>query len=418
MLDTAKGMRDISGNEMQVRREIIDKMQKLFQQYGYEELETPIVEKLDVLTYKYDSDAEILKEIYKLKDQAERELCLRYDHTVPLCRFIGMNPTIKLPYKRFAIGKVYRDGPIKLGRTREFIQCDFDIIGSNSVNCEIEIISMFERFFKQAKLDIKIEINNIKFLKKIIEYLDIDESLSEKLIAVIDKIKKQPRAELEKELNKLGIEQSKINEIFENISLPQEQMLEFFEDKFDDLQKDVEDIRLVLKEFDCLEFNLGLARGLSYYTGIVFEVFAKDSEFKSSLGSGGRYDKLIGDYLDGKKEFCAVGGSFGLEPIMTQIKQEEEKSKTKLYLIPIRNFEKCRKIAEQFRDAGINTAIDLTNRSVGKNMDYANAKKIEYVIVVGDKEIESGKFQLKNMFSGRVQEVTIKEAIELLNSSE
>lgn len=414
MLETAKGMRDISGNEMRIRREIIDKMYKLFQTYGYEELETPIVEKYDVLTYKYSEDEEILKEIYKLEDQAGRSLCLRYDHTVPLCRFIGMNPTMKMPYKRFAIGKVYRDGPIKLGRTREFIQCDFDIIGANSINSEIELISMFARFFKSINLDIRIEINNIKFLKKIIEYLEIEHSLSEKVIAVIDKIKKQPRKVLEKELESLGIEKSKSNEIFENISLPKEQLLEFFENKFDDLEKDVEDLRLVLKEFDFLDFNLGLARGLSYYTGIVFEVFTKNSEFTSSLGSGGRYDKLIGDYLNGKKEFCAVGGSFGLEPIMTQIKELEEKSNTKLYIIPIRNFEQSRKIAEQFRDAGINTSIDLQNRNVGKNMDYANAKKIEYVIVIGDKEIESRTFQLKNMFNGRQEEVTLNQAIELL----
>ena len=159
-----------------------------------------------------------------------------------------------------------------------------------------------------------------------------------------------------------------------------------------------------------------MARGFNYYTGPVFEVYDNSKTISSSLAGGGRFDEMIGNYLDGKREFPAVGGSFGLEPIMVLIEKLDDQivNENKLFIIPINNYIKSLEIAEQFRNSGINTGIDLTGRNVGKNMDYANSKKYEYVIVIGENELSSNKFKLKNMDTGEEREVSIKQAIKIL----
>ena len=210
-LDTAKGVRDFPPEEKIVRNKIINKITSIFELYGFSPLETPIIERLDVLSAKYAGGQEILKEVFKLKDQGDRDLCLRYDLTVPLARYIGMNPRIKLPFKRYQYGDVFRDGPIKLGRFREFTQCDIDIIGSKSMLADAQCISVAEMVFSSLKFDITIEVNNRKVLDGILAYAEVPQDFWLPAILSIDKLKKIGKDGVSKELQDKGLDAKTIN---------------------------------------------------------------------------------------------------------------------------------------------------------------------------------------------------------------
>ena len=175
--ETAKGTRDLIPKEALFKDEIISKLKKIFELYGYSPLETPILERYDTLSAKYAGGSEILKETFKLKDQGKRELGLRYDLTVPFARFVGMNPNIKLPFKRYQIGPVFRDGPIKLGRFREFYQCDADVVGSASMVTDAELMDLGLKTFRDLNLPVDVKVNNVKILKAIMEQCKIMDNL-------------------------------------------------------------------------------------------------------------------------------------------------------------------------------------------------------------------------------------------------
>ena len=183
-------MKDLSPEESIFRNQIINLIKQSFENYGFSPLETPIVERFDILSAKYAGGEEILKETFKLKDQGKRELGLRYDLTVPLARYVGMNPQIKLPFKRYQIGTVYRDGPIKLGRVREFVQCDVDTIGSSSPLADAELLILAARIFEKLKLKIEIKLNSRKILNAIMEALDIPDKDKIEFILSLDKLEK------------------------------------------------------------------------------------------------------------------------------------------------------------------------------------------------------------------------------------
>ncbi|NLA40536.1 MAG: histidine--tRNA ligase, partial [Smithella sp.] len=187
-LKNLKGTGDFLPQEQSFRQDIARKLMNVFEVYGYQPLETPTICYFDLLASKYAGGAEILKEIYKLSDQGGRELALRYDLTVPLARVVGMNPDIKMPFKRYEIGKVYRDGPIKTGRKREFIQCDVDIVGTGSFMAEAELLSMTVEVFRLLGLDVCISYGNRKLLSGIIEAAGIKPELWSSIILVIDKL--------------------------------------------------------------------------------------------------------------------------------------------------------------------------------------------------------------------------------------
>jgi len=189
-LERAKGTKDYPPEEKIARQEVIDKLRAIFELYGFSPLETPIIERFDVLSAKYAGGAEILKETFKFKDQGDRELGLRYDLTVPLARFIGMNPNLKMPFKRYQMGQVFRDGPIKTGRQREFWQCDVDTVGTKNMIADAEFIKIAQRFFEAIGLNVIIEINNRKLLDGLLEDLKIPEDKKNDVIIAIDKLKK------------------------------------------------------------------------------------------------------------------------------------------------------------------------------------------------------------------------------------
>ncbi|MBT4824170.1 histidine--tRNA ligase [Candidatus Woesearchaeota archaeon] len=439
-LERAKGTRDIIPEEKIVRQEVIDSLRNIFERYGFSPLETPTIERFDVLAAKYAGGSEILKETFQMKDQGKRDLCLRYDLTVPFCRFIGMNPTIKMPFKRYQIGRVFRDGPIKTGRLREFWQCDVDVVGTKNMIADAEIIKITQRFFKSIELNVIIEVNNRKLLDGLMDDLKIPEGKREAVIIAIDKLKKVPIKDIEKELETKGIKKEKVDELFKILNtdgtniqkleklrklLKSEKAIEGL-DEIENLLKYVNE-----KDKDAkVVFAISLARGLSYYTGTVFEAFMADGKFRSSLCGGGRYDNMIGNFLGGNREFPAVGISFGIEPIsvmMTEkLKSEQKKDSgnenikktvTELYVIPIpfdQSSVKAAKIVEELREAGLKVDMDLSGKGISKNLNFANSYNIPYVLFVGEEELKKKKFKLKDMIKGKEEFLDVKGIVKKL----
>src|SRR3989344_6303597 len=218
-LQLPKGTRDFSPEEMILRNRIVGTLRKVFELYGYAPFETPVFEKFDVLSSKYAGGAEILKETFRFKDQGSRELGLRYDLTVPLSRFVGMNPNIKMPFKRYQIGEVFRDGPIGTARYRQFTQCDVDVVGSLSMATDAEIISLISAAFSRLGFNIIIKINNRKLLNDVLDYCGIEKAKQEAVILSIDKLEKLGAAVVRNELREQKTEEKKIDKKMDLINV-------------------------------------------------------------------------------------------------------------------------------------------------------------------------------------------------------
>jgi histidyl-tRNA synthetase len=410
-LQLAKGVRDFPPEVKIVRQNVVDALTKAFELFGYVPLETPIIERLDTLASKYAGGSEIMKEVFKLKDQGGRELGLRYDLTVPMCRFVGMNPNLKMPFKRYQIGTVYRDGPIKLGRYREFWQCDVDVVGVKKMTADAEILNIAKVVFERLNLDVVTKVNNRKLLNGMLDYVGIEKSKRDAVILSIDKLEKFGSHVVKEELSEKGITYEKIQKILDvlNEDLPGLKKLI----TSDEGRQGIAEIEELLNLVD-VDFDVSLARGLSYYTGTVFEVFLKESPIKSSIAAGGRYDKMISEFLGSKQEYPAVGISFGLELITDVLKDRAKKTNTKVFIIPIGTFKESLKIADKLRRAGINTDMDLLERGISKNMNYANTMGIPFVIFIGEDELKAKKVKLKDMDSGKEQLLSVEDAVERL----
>lgn len=415
----AKGTRDFSPEEKIVRNELINRLTTIFERYGYSPIETPIIMRYDVLSAKFAAgeESDALKETFKIKDKGERDLGLRFDLTVPLAKYIALNPQVKLPFKRYEIGRVYRDGPIKLGRYREFLQCDVDIVGSKLMITEAELLKLTQDFFDGIKLDIVIKVNNRKLLNELLEVSGIKNRKDDALIC-LDKLDKFGVNEVSKEMKEKGFNDSQIKLL---LGLIKEKDIKKLKDKV----KNYEGINELEKLFDYLknlkvnfEFEPSLARGLSYYTGTIFEVYSKKGLISSSLAGGGRYDDMIKGYIGSNQDYPAVGISFGLEPIIESIKlnkKDFKKTVTQIYVIPIKITSEAMKITMELRKQ-FNVEIDLMNRSISKNMEYADTLGIPYVVFVGEKELKENKVKLKDMKSGKEEMVSIKDISKKIKS--
>lgn len=419
-LELAKGTRDISGEDEILKQELLSKLKTIFERYGFNPLNTTILERLDSLTSKYAGGEEITKEIFKLKDQGDRDLGLRYDLTVPFARFVGMNKDLKMPFKRYEMGVVFRDGPIKLGRYREFWQCDVDMVGCPYATAEVELMSLVKDFFDSLNLKVKIKINSINVLNAMMEKINIPESLRQKTILIIDKLEKFGVTQVKKELEENSITKEQIESIIDFITFEgnNKQKLDFLKTEIGEspIQEITEIIRLTNSEN--IEFDISLARGLSYYTGTIFEVYLQNSELKSSIAAGGRYDKMISNFLNTTQPYPTVGIAFGLSVIIDALKLERKentkKTVTKVYIIPINTQGEALKLAQKLRNNNINTELDLNNKSISKNLDYANYYKIPYVIILGEDEIKKQEYKLKDMLQGKEEFLREEQLIKKL----
>lgn len=428
ILETARGFRDFSPEEKILRDKVIFKIKNIFENYGFSPLETPTVEKLEILEAKFGAgeDSDAVSEIYRFKDQGERNLGLRYEFTFALARYIGMNIQTRLPFKRYQIGPVFRDGPIKAGRYREFYQCDVDIVGVKDISADAEIISLLDYVFKDLNLEVNIEVNDRRLLEEILDFLKIKKEKQTSVIITIDKLKKIGREGVKKELLEKELDEKTIDTLL-NILLSSKKNKEALEDILQTIGE-TEGVSSLKKLFEYLEyynvsytFLPSLARGLGYYTGPIFEVFLKDEKImSSSIAGGGRWDKMIGKYLqDESKEYPAVGVAFGLEPIMEIIKQKEgmeKKTTADLFIIPIgeKVIKDAIKITQEIRKQKVNTSIDLLKRNIGKNIEYADKLGITYVGFLGEDEIKNNKIKIKNIKTGKEDLIDVKEVSSFL----
>lgn len=408
-LRNVKGSYDYLPTEQLIRKQIIQTLEEVFERYCFQPVETPVLNYYDLLASKYSGGSEIMKEVYSLSDQGNRELGLRYDLTVPFCKLIGMNPDLRMPFKRYEIGKVFRDGPIKTGRLREFYQCDVDIVGVDSITAEVEFFLMIKEVFKRLNLEVVILFNNRKLLSGIIEISGIESELSKDVILILDKLEKAGKSQVVSELESKGINKKVITDLFTYLegrvnALAQEAYRSvLLEEGLNELNELIEYLQYFGLE-ERVKFTPSLARGLDIYTGTVWEIYLKDnSQISSSVGAGGRFDKIIGSFLDNGKQYPAVGMTFGLDVLFTALKSNKNNvPSSDIYVIPMgSDFVKDgMKLTQDLRIAGLKVDIDLSGRKVRKSLDYANKEGLPFVIILGENEITTKSYKLKQMKTG------------------
>ena len=420
-IDTSnlKGTEDFFGKEQIIRNYIIDILKNIFNNYGYLPLDTSILNNYDLLAYKYNDGAEILKEIYKLTDQGNRELALRYDLTIPFCKFIANQKELRLPLRRYEIGKVFRNGPVKLGRCREFYQCDCDIVGIDGTDIEVEQMIMVIEAFRRLGIDIIVKWNNRKLMTSLIKYAGINID-TDMVIGVIDKKEKMSLDNLYKEFESIGISNdmaSKLMNLF-SMNISEYNNLDYDDELFREALIEINDVNnkiISLGLTDNTVFTPTLARGLSIYTGIVFEFYDKLERLTCSLGGGGRYNKIITDFINDGNEYPAIGLSFGLEPIYTILKSNlEENSLYDVYIIPMEEDYKVLELATILRNNNISTIVEYSKRKLKKCFEFADKNNIKYVIVLGSRELETGVYTIKDMEKQEQYEFNLEELLEYL----
>ena len=383
--NTVKGFSDFVGDEASKREAMRRIIREQFELYGFEPAETPIVEREEFVRGD-NADDEAVRDIFRLEDRGKRKLALRYEFTFQLKR-IARNQ--KLPYKRYQIGYNFRDEPIRAGRTRQFVQCDADIIGS-SVKDEAECLKLGKSIFEKLGIPVKIYVNNRKLINEILVSEGVEEKNRDQVIRELDKLDKLSSKEVADNLKKFGAE--KLLKIFEGGEKSFEKYAFY---------KDVKELKVVCKSYGVsVEFRPFLARGFSYYNGTVFEIWSK--KLNASLCGGGSY--LI-------DQTQSTGISFGLEPIC--LLSDVEGEKIKVEIISIEQDDMAIKLAENLRASGISVVLIL-DKTIGKAMDYANVKGVENVIFVGKKEAEEEKFKVKNMESGKEKFLNESEIVEML----
>lgn len=415
-----KGTFDFLPEEQVIRNKIINTLRTSFEKYGYLPLETPILNYYDLLAYKYDSDAEILSEIYKLKDQGDRNLGLRYDLTVPFCKVIGLNKDLRLPFRRYEIGKVFRNGPVKLGRTREFYQSDIDVVGIDNRMIEAEQILMAIETYRELGIDVYVKYNNRKLMSGLIKEVGIPSDKVNSVIGIIDKLEKVSQEELIEMLEKLDLNENTISNLLKSFQYNFSEYEKLYQETSN---QDIQDGLSELKELnsyleglgiiDSCKFTPTLARGLTIYTGVVFEFYDKKERLSCALGAGGRYNKIITDFMNNGNLYPAVGLSFGIEPIYTILKEDMKKSSLiDLYLVPLDTNLECLKLATKLRESNVKVLVEMNKKKVSKCFEYAEAEHINYISIIGSNEIESGSLKLKNMETK--EEIALKVS-ELVN---
>lgn len=406
-----RGTNDYYNSEMQLRQRINEVLRKNFTRYGFGEASTPILNEMDLLAWKYAGGSEILKEVYGLKDQGERALGLRYDLTVPFAKMISFDQNLKMPFRRFEIGRVFRDGPVKAGRLREFIQADVDIVGIESVYAELEFFKMIKEVFSELDIRIKVEYNDRSLLYAVLQISGIETRLYNKVILILDKALKIEKEDLLKALDEIDVNQEKSELLLSLLERSYDELVTLIEEKVSDetileAVKRFNKLRLLMEECsltDIMTLNIGLARGLEVYTGTIWEVFALESNVTSSIAAGGRYDKLISSFINNGRDYPTVGMTFGVDVIYTVLKAylKDEKWQEIYYLIPFTGYEMdTMLLAEKLRAEGNAVIMEMRGIRIGKAMNYANRAKYKYVVVVGEGEVNSGTIRVKDMESG------------------
>ncbi len=444
-----KGTRDFGPEKMAKRNYIFDTIKKIFQRYGFQPIETPTLENLTTLMGKYgDEGDQLLFKVLNSGDFAEKisaqdltdghkkltlkiaEKGLKYDLTVPFARYVVMNKNeLTFPFKRYQIQPVWRGDRPQKGRYREFYQCDADVVGTDSLLCEAEITLMIDAVMKALKIDYSLKINNRKILTGLSEH--IGQKGQETTLAIaIDKLDKIGLEKVMEELSQRGFSEDsleKLKPIFK-ISGTNNQIFEQLEKILHASEigkKGIEELKTVWKNINLLGHNdtnidldITLARGLSYYTGAIFEVKANNIVM-GSISGGGRYDNLTSTF--GVEGLSGVGISFGVDRIYDVMEElnlfpENNLDNTQLLFCHLGAEEKdfCISLIQKIRENGINAEVYPDDIKIKKQMEYANKKKIPFVCIMGSDEIKEGVFTLKNMSSGTQEKMSLAMIINHL----
>ncbi len=450
-----KGTRDFGPGVVRKRQFISNIIKSVFEKYGFEPLETPAMENIETLTGKYGDEGDKLMfrvldngDIYtplsanwstidssKKLVNALSEKALRYDLTIPFARFVAMNRSdITFPFKRYQIQPVWRADRPQKGRFREFYQCDADVVGSNSLLCEAELMQIYAEVFALLKLNnIELRINNRKILAGLAEWIEAPELLTS-LTICIDKLDKIGLDGVKNELLKNNFNTNQIDKVNSFLQIrsktPAETLLllktmfenlEIARQGIDELESTLQYFALLDKRTASVVVDTTLARGLNYYTGIIIEVKALDTQM-GSIGGGGRYDNLTGVF--GLPNVSGVGISFGLDRIYEVMDElalfpDGLQNAVQALFINFGGESEAKALVElqKLRLAGIAAELYPGNEKLKKQMEYANKKNIPYVLMNGEEEKKSGKFTFKNMLTGEQQLADIEEVITILKQT-
>ena len=447
-----KGTRDFSPSEMVRRNFIFNTIRKVYERYGFVQIETPAMENLSTLEGKYGEegdkllfrilnsgevvqDAKSKGDSLKISDLSEKGL--RYDLTVPFARYVVMHQNeIAFPFKRYQMQPVWRADRPQKGRYREFYQCDADVIGSTSLISEAEFLLIIQEVFSSLQIGVTIKINNRKILAGIAEVIGHADKIIDITVA-IDKLDKIGKQKVKEELLFKGLSAdaiSKMQPLFESHG-DFESKLNFLKTFLAEVSiglKGVEETEAVVsylnafgKQLQNLELDITLARGLNYYTGSIFEVKVNDSRstFSGSVLGGGRYDDLTGIF--GLPNVSGVGISFGIDRIydvmlemnlFDQLKLSETTSQVLLANFGQEEEQFSLKILNELRQAGINAEIFPEHAAkMKKQMSYADSKKIPFVVLIGKDEMQSGSLTIKDMATGQQEKLTLNDIISKLS---
>jgi len=440
-----KGTRDFNSKIMFRRNYIFNKVKSCFERYGYAPIETPAMENIETLTGKYGDEGDRL--IFKVLNSGDflsksnidenttskslskeiADKALRYDLTVPFARYVALNRNeLSFPFKRYQMQNVWRADRPQKGRFREFYQCDADVIGSKSLLNEIELIQLCDDIFSELNVpNINILVNNRKILSAMIDLMSASEIFNE-FVIVLDKIDKIGVDNVKSELIKIGVSDEKIgildtflnsnnvnelSNILKDSSIGTEGVSEM-NYIFDKIEK------LNLKN-STLKFDVSLARGLNYYTGSIFEVKSNDVEI-GSIAGGGRYDDLTSIF--GLDNVSGVGISFGIDRIFLVMDElnlfpEDIDVSSRVLFVNFGEVESefCLSLVKKLRDNNINSELYPSAEKIKKQMNYANNKGVQYVVMVGEDEMKSGKLSIKNMQTGDQEKMNISELIKILS---
>ena len=427
-LKRPRGTRDLLPWDMIKRRTVIETIRSVFELYGYDEVETPAFEFLDVLTAK--CGPEVKEQIYAFKDKAGRDLGLRFDLTVPLARVVASHPDLPKPFKRYCISRVWRYEEPQSGRFREFWQADADIVGSAKMDADAEVIAVAISCLKRLGMkNFRVRLSNRKILESIAASAGVERELWLGVFRAIDKLDKIGGEGVRRELERLGLTGDQISTIMMQIS------------KCGDLDSIEKEVSYVLTErgreglnelaeiisnlelYKCSEYvvvDLSLARGLDYYTGPIFEVSAETNVSVGSVAGGGRYDNLI--ELLGGPPTPATGISLGIDRLVEVLSEANMLPKARTMtqvFVACTNPSLKREavaVAEKLRDEGFRVEVDVMGRKLERQLKYADAKGIPYVVILGPKELEKGVYRVRDMNAREERLVDLQGLLELLKS--
>ncbi|WGK64664.1 histidine--tRNA ligase [Croceiramulus getboli] len=447
-----KGTRDFSPAEVLRRHYIISIIEKHFKQFGFQPIETPSFENNSTLLGKYGEEGDRLifkilnsgefldkvdEETYASRDSqklgaAITEKALRYDLTVPFARYVVQHQNeIDFPFKRYQIQNVWRADRPQKGRFREFTQCDADVVGSNGLIQEVELIQLYDAVFTELQLEgATIKLNNRKLLAGIAEMIGAGAQLIPFTVA-LDKLDKIGRSGVEQEMRSKGISDAAIEALSPLFTLSgsAKEKLNTLEDLLENStkgQEGISEVRFILDAIEVLglqsttlDLDITLARGLDYYTGAIFEVAAPENVKMGSIGGGGRYDDLTGIF--GLKDLGGVGISFGLDRIYLVLEEldlfpEQASARLKALFINFGQEEamQAMKALVRFRESGIAAELYPDDAKLKKQFTYADRRDVPYVILIGKDELAQGMYTLKDMKSGEQQAMTLEELLSRL----